>query len=402
LDIPSSVTNIGNQAFSRCKNLTNVNISNGVSSIGYHAFSGCEKIKSIMLPDSVISIDREAFKGCTKLSSITISANITDIGYSALEGTAWLEAQPDGVVYIGNIAIAYKGDKTKLTSLILREETIRVSSYAFEKCKNLKNITFPDSITDIGAFAFHETAWLEAQPDGVIYIKNIAHTYKDERNHTSLVLREDTKKIGEYAFCHCDKLESITIPDGVTHIGKCAFWNCEKLKDVIIPESVVYIGEDAFGRCNNLSETSRNRINEAHNLDLDYQEVMWLMDKKQLDEQLEETAKSSVKSGVVTLSQSELDNLLCYMVVFDEPVYEKESAVTKIVDKIKSFIPKRKQISDDSITSVIPDGIIIHEDAYKKVLKNRHWDSNKVLTQNEIDELIRQLIKVSERLGGGE
>ena len=260
VNIHAGVKNIANWVFSGCKNLIEVNLPDSVAGIGHHAFSECEKLKSITIPDSVESIDREAFKNCTNLASIIFPANIEAIGSNAFERTAWLEAQADGVVYIGTIAYAYKGDKTKLSSLVFREGTRGICSSVFEKCTNLTDIVFPDNLEYIGAFAFHETAWFEAQPDGVVYIGNIAHTYKGDRNHTSLTLRDDTKKIGEYAFCHGDKLESIKIPDGVTHIGKYAFWNCKQLKEITIPDSVAFIGEEAFGRCEKLQESVRTKI----------------------------------------------------------------------------------------------------------------------------------------------
>jgi len=112
-------------------------------------------------------------------------------------------------------------------------------------------------------------------------------------------------------------------------------------------------------------------------------------------------AKKDVKEyhGEI-LTAAEIDKLLCYYIVSDEPVYEKESIITKIVNKIKFFIPKGKKINDDTIAAAIPDGVVIHRDAYDKVLKNRDWGDKTILTQNEIDELIRQLIEVSERMDG--
>ena len=58
--------------------------------------------------------------------------------------------------------------------------------------------------------------------------------------------------IGEYAFFDCDKITSISIPNGVTSIGEKAFHYCKKLASIYIPDSVTYIDSDAFWYCDSL------------------------------------------------------------------------------------------------------------------------------------------------------
>ena len=47
--IPNSVTSIGDGAFSRCSDLTSVNIPNSVTSIGNYAFGECDNLTSIIV-----------------------------------------------------------------------------------------------------------------------------------------------------------------------------------------------------------------------------------------------------------------------------------------------------------------------------------------------------------------
>ena len=49
IDIPDSVTSIGDSAFSGCSSLTSIEIPNSVTSIGYRAFNGCTNLKEIHL-----------------------------------------------------------------------------------------------------------------------------------------------------------------------------------------------------------------------------------------------------------------------------------------------------------------------------------------------------------------
>ena len=54
--IEDGVTNIGEQVFSDCSNLTSITIPESVTSIGYRAFSNCSSLTSINIPESVTSI----------------------------------------------------------------------------------------------------------------------------------------------------------------------------------------------------------------------------------------------------------------------------------------------------------------------------------------------------------
>ena len=69
------------------------------------------------------------------------------------------------------------------------------------------------------------------------------------RSLKSLVIPDSVTNIGDYAFSGCWSLSSVVIPDSVTSIGDYAFWNCRSLTDIVIPDSVTSIGESAFKNC---------------------------------------------------------------------------------------------------------------------------------------------------------
>ena len=82
--IPSSVTAIGNSAFGRCVGLAHVTIGSGVTSIGNSAFIGCSSLYRLtMNPSRVTSIGDAAFRGCSSLRSVTIPSSVTAIGSNA-------------------------------------------------------------------------------------------------------------------------------------------------------------------------------------------------------------------------------------------------------------------------------------------------------------------------------
>ena len=96
-------------------------------------------------------------------------------------------------------------------------------------CLFLKSLVIPDSVTNIGDYAF----W------GCTSLK-------------SLVIPDSVTSIGDYAFDGCCSLRCVVISDGVTSIGNYAFWGCKSLKSLVIPDSVTHIGNGAFNACSSL------------------------------------------------------------------------------------------------------------------------------------------------------
>lgn len=130
VNIPSTVTTIGQGAFAVCENLTSVNIPDHVTAIDYGAFMYCINLVTITLPASLITIGEDAFQGCEALTSLVI---------------------PGGVTSIGTSAFSYC---SSLTSIILPDGLTTIDDGTFVECRALPTITIPASVTKIGAMAF--------------------------------------------------------------------------------------------------------------------------------------------------------------------------------------------------------------------------------------------------------
>ena len=186
IDIPNSVTVIGNGAFYGCSGLTSVTLPDGVTTISSEAFGGCTGLTSVTIPDSVTSIDSRAFSNCTGLTSVTI---------------------PDAVT--------------------------RISGYAFSNCTGLTNVTIPDAVITIGDHAFYNCTGLTSVTIGASVEIIGQGAFSNCTGLTSVTIPDAVTRICEYAFSYCTGLTSVTIGASVEYIEVYAFSYCTSLTKVL-------------------------------------------------------------------------------------------------------------------------------------------------------------------------
>ncbi len=205
-------TSIADFAFDYCANLTTVHIGANVASIGNCAFNACA-LTEIVVPDSVTQIGVGAFAKCpiTKMTLPFIGADSTaKIGYIGHLFGATSYLQNNRFVPAG------------LTNITLSSACTKIGDGALYDCLNLETPVLPDTITAIGADAFANTKFYNAQPDGLVYVGNVLYAFKGEMENTDIVVRDNTIAIAANAFAGYP-ITSIVIPDSVVAIGYGAF-----------------------------------------------------------------------------------------------------------------------------------------------------------------------------------
>ena len=292
---PRTLT-IGEEAFYRCKGLSEVEIPARTISIGKSAFEGCQALQELRFEEGDfltaygLSIGEDAFSRCwleeleipertefigesafwnspiktirynavecegeegafkdagQNRFSVTIGANVKIIPDELFRDTSLAE-----VVFEKGSVCEYIGEKAfyncKIAKINIPESVTKIGSSAFEDCKELTEISIPESVTEIGSGAFNDCKKLT---DIQVHEENVAYQSIDGNLYT-----KDGKTLLQYAIGKTEK--SFAVPVGVMTIGRSAFSGCEALENVILPENIMTIEHNAFFGCLALTEIS--------------------------------------------------------------------------------------------------------------------------------------------------
>ena len=217
IEFNNPVTEIDDDAFKHCNNLTSISLPNSVTYIGSDAFLGCTNLSNITFGEGVKTIGDTAFYNCTSLTSIAV---------------------PNSVTEIGDNAFAYCNSLREFT---FGEGVKTVGANIFEGCGNLTKVY----ISDIAAWcgiSFVDSIFTEGRQ---LYLNN--ELIKD-----IVIPDTDIERIGDNVFCNCKSLTSVTIPNDFISIGISSFEGCSSLTNITVPDSVKSIGYRAFAGCNKL------------------------------------------------------------------------------------------------------------------------------------------------------
>ena len=292
VEIPDTVTAIGDEAFKNNTSMVSVSIPDSVKSIGDSAFYGCTSLLGVVIPDSVEKIASYAFQKCSKLASvylpvnekftvirqlmfhsctslkkIVIPDNVTDI-----EGNAFAECtELSSVTLSKNLKTmrweVFRNDN-KLTEIEIPKSleecrygvnSASIDGGAFEGCANLKTVTFEEGTTEIAEGLFAGCTGIEqiTIPDTVTVIESGA--FGGCINLTGIQIPDSVTEIQGHAFGYCSSLKTVKLSENLEGIGLYAFENCNVLKSIEIPDSVTAIDGNAFAECTELSSVTLSK-----------------------------------------------------------------------------------------------------------------------------------------------
>ena len=212
VQIPKTVTEIGQKAFKDASSVENVTFAvntetgkvKGVEKIGISAFDGCSSLQELVLPETVTEVLQGAFanEGALVKADMSRAASLKK----------WDKESFKGDTALAEVVLPTAGGITA------------IPDGAFAGCTSLtgENLKIPKNIVTITANAFKESGLKK------LYIPN------------------QVTMIGASAFEACKNLEDVHISNNISIISQSTFKNCEKLKKIEIPVKVDQIGTNAF------------------------------------------------------------------------------------------------------------------------------------------------------------
>ncbi len=299
INIPNSVTTIGDWAFGYCSVLSEVVFEENsqLDTIGEYAFYRCESLTGIDIPSSVVCIKKSAFHYCHSIASLTVQDGNT-VYDSRNYCNAIIETATNKLVVgcqntiipntITSIEEYAFGGCDNLIYVDIPSSVNRIGMYAFDACNNLLSIRFyATSVPDFLGQPFDpyfSTDGLQIQvPEesielykGDFYLRDCVITkihpyhygeYLTVNEYEGYSLKFILNPMSDACDVECEteptEPTSITIPSSVsingnvydvTTIKRSAFSGCMNLTNIEIPNSVTSIGSYAFSSCRGLVE----------------------------------------------------------------------------------------------------------------------------------------------------
>ncbi|KAL7719474.1 hypothetical protein QTN25_003191 [Entamoeba marina] len=189
-----------------------------------------------IIPSCVSILDCACFQD-SKITSIIIHNNTTAIGSSCFEGCH------------------------KLTNILLTNQLTCIVNNCFSKCSLLPTIHLPSSIQTLGHHCFSDCSNLQSIniPNSVTLIDNRSFLYCTSLR--SIIIPTTIKKLHVFTFSCCFSLTNVELPTTLISIDSNCFRKCTSLTSITLPSSLKYLGTWCFSACSNL--ISINGIEEV-------------------------------------------------------------------------------------------------------------------------------------------
>ena len=248
------VTRIASEALYECEGIKRLCVPTSVTNIGYGAFFGCASLEEITLP-----FVGESETGCSafgyifgcdspnfqvnyvpeSLRRVEILPGATTIGERAFLGCESIRefSFPETIKEIGEYAFVWD----TMEEIVIPSSVESIGKGVFCQCMSLKKITVPfigGSRTENRFFGYlyGSDSWNPGSWDDAVFACK------------TVVIGEGETEIPDHAFYGFNGLETVLLPNTIERIGCGAFF-FTGLKSITLPSSVTEIAKEAFNAC---------------------------------------------------------------------------------------------------------------------------------------------------------
>jgi len=208
--------------------------------------------------------------------------SVTITGYTGFSNNVAIPGTLDGLLVASIGTNAFEG--MSITNVTIPDSVTNIGDFAFYDCGNLYSVTIGHSVITIGEYAFSgenaDFGYYEYSigcpltcvtiPDSVVIIG--ADAFYGCNFLTNVIFGHSVASIGINAFSGewvtydgiyppefvpkgCP-LTSVTIPNSVTNLESDAFFGCTSLTNIAIGSGVTVLGYDAFQYCSSLASVT--------------------------------------------------------------------------------------------------------------------------------------------------
>jgi hypothetical protein len=246
LNLPETLTSIGDYAFSECR-IDSVYIPDGVTEIGSNAFRDNSTLKTVIIGKSIETIGQCAFFFC-QLQSVTIGAGSIPLAYEYTFGDYYYESVRMKAMKLwvpAELVSSYQESEEKPWVYFDRSHIVAIGTMWVEPVP----VVMPEVTIDETVYTIDKTNQTAEVKDGrsvTSDIISIPETIDVDGVAYTVI------SIGESAYSTCYKICEVTIPNSVISIGQSAFDDCFEIVTMTIGKGVREIGPGAFHGLNNL------------------------------------------------------------------------------------------------------------------------------------------------------
>lgn len=309
IEIPENVEYIRESSFQGCDELGSVIFKNGskIERIQKNAFADCLKLRYVSYDDSANSfpdglkyieenafsntglmlielneglegIEDMAFSYCSNLISAKIPASLTELGNGVFSGCNELSLSVD----TENSKYTSQDEMDNECNCIMNKNGRKI---IYQGTKSIEWDLLPSTISQIYNYAFYGF------------------------DFTTIALPDSITNIGEYAFAECRKLETITFGDNLLLIGNKAFSNDSNISSIFVPKTTETLYSTAFDGCTKLVDI---RVDEKNDVYSSRDEsgiechCIWSKSQQQL---IQGTSRTRIPDTIMTIRNNAFYNI---------------------------------------------------------------------------------------------